>query len=72
MSCINKVKKDSATLKSHFFMRCYFVCMSSPVIAIPAAFKLIKDAVILVQRAQFAPQVLMNLERSEAGGKGLP
>ena len=36
-------------------------CMSSPVIAIPAAFKLVKDAVILVERAQLAPQVLMNL-----------
>lgn len=36
--------------------------MSSPVVAIPAAFKLVKDAVVLVQRAQFAPQVFVDLK----------
>lgn len=36
--------------------------MSLPVIAIPAAFKLVKDAVVLIERAQLTPQVLVDLK----------
>lgn len=46
--------------------------MHLPVTAIPAAFKLVKDAVILIERAQLTPQVLMDLKWSEAGLKGFP
>lgn len=38
----------------------------SPVISFPAAFKLIKDTVVLVERAQFTPEKSVNLRETQA------
>lgn len=35
--------------------------MILPVVTIPAALKLVKDAVILIERTQFTPEVFMDL-----------
>lgn len=40
--------------------------VSSPVVAPPAALKLIKDAVVLVERAQLTPEITMNLMRERS------
>lgn len=53
-------------MKHHILIFLLLVILSAqrmhlPVIAIPAAFKLVKDAVVLIERAQLTPQVLMDL-----------
>ena len=39
------------------------------IIAIPTALKLIKDAIVFVQRAQLGSQILMNLKANEFSSK---
>ena len=45
-----------------------FAVCASPVRTVPAALKLVKDAVILIQRAQLASEVFVNLRRYSREG----
>ena len=50
--CIKKVIPEKVVVTS---------CHDGGVCSVPSAFKLIKDAIVLVQGTQFGPEILMHL-----------